>query len=393
MSSEASQQGPWRTSFAGQVTYRPTGESYGIGGKQSGVIHASLLLEGNHQAVVGNLSSYWALFEFDLPTKLPLGDERWSIPYEETTLHVRLLPKTRGEELWSSLDTTTLPEFTRVSIKASPTFLPDRIRPVAEVVLENVELLLAAANRSPLPAIARQRLSLRAYFYERPFRNRPVLAATVPLTDEVRYDSPTPVPITAEILERLDEIRSGLVRFVSESEQPTSFGERVLRIVHDFSFFGRQHAGALSRLREEVLRDFLLMVFKHFFPAEGEAFNHRGKTDIKVVNPENRYEFAVVELKFWRDRESINELMRQASAEHVTGQESLIICQILSRNKEFGSVVDTIRSLIESHAAVESLIPFSHRGTSEVLFRSSIHVRGREVPFLVSCVDLYSWPS
>lgn len=389
MNGRTRSQNPWGASFAGQVIYYPTGETYGIGGPGS-TIHASLVMEGNNRAVEANRDRYWALFEFDLPTKLPLGDQQWTVPFDGTELKVRLLPKARGDELWSSLNTTTLPEFTRVWIKAVPTFTPAKLQTAAETVLENIDLLLMAVDRPMLPLSARHGLSLRAGFYQRPGRDKQISTAIVPLTGEVRYDSPSPVPVTTEVQNRLDRLRGEILTFVSGQPRADNFLQQIRRIIHDFSFFGRQHPDSLGRLTEPILRDLLLVVLKHFFPAEGEAYHQFGKSDVKVVNPGNRYEFAVIELKVWRGQDSIRELLKQAFEDHVTGQEALVVCVVLSHNKDFIAIVDQVRELVDGHSqTIGQLSRVLYKGSREVLYESCVRIWGNDVPLLVSCVSLH----
>lgn len=389
MNGRSGLENPWGASFAGQVTYYPTNETYGVGPPGS-TTHASLSLEGNNRGVESNPDRFWALFEFDLPTKLPLGEQKWTLPFDCTELQVRLLPKVRGEELWSSLNTTTLPEFTRVRIKAAPTFTPAKIQSVAKTVLENIDLLLMAVDRPTLPLSARDGLSLRASFYLRPGRDKQVLTATVPLTGEISYDSPSPVPVTTKVQNRLDLLRGELITFVSPKPRTERFLEQVRHIVHDFSYYGRQHPDSLGGLTEPVLRDLLLVVLKHFFPAEGEAYHRSGKSDIKVVNPENRYEFAIVELKVWRGRDSIEELLTQAFEKHATGQEALVVCQILSRNTDFIAVADQVRDLVDDHPqTIGQLSRVRYEGSREVLYESLVRIRENDVPLLVSCINLH----
>ena len=75
--------------------------------------------------------------------------------------------------------------------------------------------------------------------------------------------------------------------------------------MHDFAFYGRQHPEALGKLVEQEMRDLFVVLLKTMFRgAEGEAFNFNGKSDIKVTNPENAYEFGIIEFKKWRGTES-----------------------------------------------------------------------------------------
>lgn len=281
-----------------------------------------------------------------------------------------------------------LPMFTRVRILAVPAFDPYRVNEVVDIVLANIDLLLAATEQAPRPDEKSRCLSYRAHFYRRPFKDL-VAHVTVPLTAVIRGESPNAIPLTTQVLERLQELRERAVKFVASNVADESFVERVIRAVHDFGFFCRQHSRTIAGLHEEHLRDVLLIVMKHLFTGEGEAIHHLGKTDMKVTNPLNRYEFVVIELKIWRERRSVEELQRQLFTSHVTGQEALLVAQLFSSNKDFSAVERQVVEMFERHPGSGGPLERSvYEKSPEVMFRGQTQARSGTVPLVLSIVDI-----
>ena len=109
-----------------------------------------------------------------------------------------------------------------------------------------------------------------------------------------------------------------------------------------------------------------------------------------MVNLSNRYEFVIIDLKVWRGEGSIKELLKQAFVDHVTGQEALVVCQVLSRNADFIAVVDQVRDLVEGHPqSAGPLSRLSYEGSREVLHEGRVRIRDSNVPLLISYVNLH----
>lgn len=380
-----------RPSFAAEVRSHATGEVYGVG-VPGVVIHAALAIEGNQRAVVERPGLFLAKVVFDLPVALGLGEEPWNIPFGDTTLECVLLRRARGQERWTSTNTTLLPVFTRVRIKAAPSFAPDQTPVAVKAVLQHLDRLLAAADQPPLQRKYKDEVTVRASFYPQPSNGGPAVAqVTIPLTGVVNAVVPDQMPITSSILAAAEQLQQDLTEFVAERARDESFIEQVLRSVHDFGFYCRQHPETLTRLDEETIRDLLLVVQKHLFAAEGEAIQHRGKTDIKLVNPEDRYQLVVEELKFWSRDDAIRELLQQGLVDHVTGQEDLIVLQVLSRNQDWMRVVEKVRTMVSEHPAV--VAPFKRKiygRSKEHLYLAGATVHGEQIPLALSFVNLYS---
>lgn len=169
------------------------------------------------------------------------------------------------------------------------------------------------------------------------------------------------------------------------------FYEKLLEIFHRFAFYGRQHSEVLGKLGEEEIRDLCLLNLKvQFSSAEGEAYNFNGKTDVKVTNPKDPYEFAVAEFKWWHGSDSFSQVYSQCVREHATGQETALFILVLSSNLEANRVWQQITELCRTeHETVqlndiERIVPSSERFCA-----GKVKVRDREIPLILGLIDLY----
>lgn len=379
-----------RPLHAAEVHSHRTGEAFGLG-NVGNVIHASLVIEGNQKAVVKHPGLFLAKVVFDLPVALGLGDEQWNISFGNTTLQCALHRRTRGQERWSSTNTTLLPVFTQVHIEATPSFAPDQTPAVVRAVLQQIDRLLSAAGQSPLRGRHKDEITVQALFYPHPHDGeRAVARVIIPLTGVVDAVVPNQTPITPSVLSAAEELERDITEFVAEHAEDESFIERVLRSVHNFAFYGRQHPEAFESLHEERIRDLLLVVQKSLFSAEGEAFQHQGKADIKLVDPDDRYRIVVEELKFWSHKGAIRELLQQGLVDHVSGQESLIVLQVLSRGQDWMRVVEKVREMVLEHPAV--IGPFKRKvygSSKERLYMAEATIKGEKIPLALSFVNLH----
>ena len=171
--------------------------------------------------------------------------------------------------------------------------------------------------------------------------------------------------------EEISEIRleiQQLAQFQKEELDCLAFHEKLLEIFHRFAFYCRQHPATLGKLDEEEIRDLCLVNLKvQFSSAEGEAYNFNGKTDVKVTNPKNTYEFAVAEFKWWRGLNSFSEVYSQCVREHATGQETSLFILVLSSNLEANPVWQQIIELCRTEPEtvqlndIERIVPSSER--------------------------------
>lgn len=347
--------------------------------------------------------------DVDLPLVLPLKEDiyRAVLAAAGPVAFKHTIAK-RGAERFSSLDTTSLPRFSHLSVRVAgfedgfvfaagtpaqelvrftevlrggdPTGLEKLPRgkgvPVASSYLVICELLDKLVRFAGLPANARPRLSYSTRVYTEDNRLKAeatshypgeVLTAKAP---ELRFD-----PEQWELFARA----SALVNtdWKPSPSHTSDFSQRVFEIGHDFCFYCRQHPDVISKLEEELVRDLLLIVFKATMGAEGEAFHHGGKLDFKVVNPRNRYEFVTGELKWWDREGSVRKAFSQLAREHATGQEAALICLLLSKNRDATSVDEKARELMAAEPEFRG--PWSMCApdkSKEVAYKAALSIRG-----------------
>jgi hypothetical protein len=122
----------------------------------------------------------------------------------------------------------------------------------------------------------------------------------------------------------------------------------ILKIVHDTGVETERHPSIYEGKDEETLRDYLLMVLSpHFSSVTGETFNRTGKTDI-LIRHEGKNIF-VAECGVWKGAKQFLGKIDQLLS-YLTWRDSKTALICFVRNKEFGSVIETIRHEISSHA-------------------------------------------
>lgn len=224
-----------------------------------------------------------------------------------------------------------------------------------------------------------------------------------PLTGVIALESPINVKPNAIFFGNADqpnwdldlnEIRSDLAnraRHQKEELRDLGFQEKLFRVFHDFAFYCHQCPKSLQKLSEEDMRGLCLILLKTIFnTAEGEAINFNGKADLKITNPENKYEFSVVEFKWWRGPHSFREVFSQCVREHSSGREKSLFILILSSrfNAEeiFKKSVDLFRREPETIQVNEDLkiIP-----TVEKFCEGMVKIRNQHTPLILGLIDLY----
>lgn len=195
-------------------------------------------------------------------------------------------------------------------------------------------------------------------------------------------------------IEDIAEIRrefEQIAQLQKEELDCLAFHEKLLEIFHGFAFFCRQHPATLGKLDEEEIRDLCLVNLKvQFSSAEGEAYNFNGKTDVKVTNPKNPYEFAVAEFKWWRGSNSFREVYSQCVREHASGQETTLFILVLNSNYDakqvFQQTIELCRTEPETVQLndIEKIVPSSERFCA-----GKVKIRDREIPLILGIIDLY----
>lgn len=353
-----------------------------------------------------NPGLYYIVLNVDIPTLLPLiDDEQYTINFEEEQYIFFHKTKKRGEEFYSTLDSTKLPFFSTIQIQGRS--FDDSV-PQPEMSPKSYRLILHILNMINEFSGSKYSLSLEKeprlsyhmlYFEEGVFPNgNPFAKATYPYSGLIEIKGP-------ESKKNIDD--SALKTFLSERFKVQtyslkeivpgiigkSFEDKVFLSAHDFSFYCSQHPKSLSKLDEEEIRDLYLVVLKNVFTfAEGEAYNYNGRLDYKITHKTNKYQFISGEFKIWGGEQSIIEAFDQVARIHNSGQENELYIIMINKNKNLPSVRKKIKESIEKEPEYIQLLEEKRipNGSFQSFDRYLLEIRSRKVPLTIGLVDLYS---
>ncbi|MBA2882993.1 hypothetical protein HNR65_003349 [Desulfosalsimonas propionicica] len=123
---------------------------------------------------------------------------------------------------------------------------------------------------------------------------------------------------------------------------------QILKIIHDVGKQFERLPSTYAGKDEEHLRDHMLLILEPNFEgsATGETFNKRGKTDI-LLRHDGANVF-VAELKYWHGKKAYLETISQLLT-YLTWRDSKADIVIFVSNKDFSSVLETIRKATPDH--------------------------------------------
>jgi len=125
-----------------------------------------------------------------------------------------------------------------------------------------------------------------------------------------------------------------------------------------------------QRKNEESLRDFILMFLENRYEsttATGETFNKTGKTDILLKYTDGSNLF-VAECKFWRGEKKFNEAIEQLFG-YLTWRDSKTALVIFVDNKDFSSVLETVKKTTNEHPLYKSITGIKEETSFNYIFR------------------------
>lgn len=172
-------------------------------------------------------------------------------------------------------------------------------------------------------------------------------------------------------------------------QKNNDFSEFVFKIIHDFVFYSRQSARVLNGLKEDYIRDILLIPLRiNNLIIEGEAFNYDGKADFKIINSDSKYEFIIGELKWWKGIHSFKNAFHQATIKHATGQEKQIYIVMLSKNNKLQDIKNEIKEYLsnEGYEHSKMLLPL---GSQEFFIITNVVIRDKICEVIITIIDLY----
>lgn len=161
----------------------------------------------------------------------------------------------------------------------------------------------------------------------------------------------------------------------------------ILKLVHDVGKEFERLPSLYAGKKEEHLRDHFLMMLEPNFQgsATGETFNKAGKTDILL-----RYEGTnafIAECKFWSGRKAFLDTLSQLLG-YLTWRDSKAAAIIFVPNKDFTSVLGTVKGIIDEHP---NYLEFSGVN-DETWLKYKFHLNGDRNRQVELAVMLYHTP-
>jgi len=140
-----------------------------------------------------------------------------------------------------------------------------------------------------------------------------------------------------------------------------SIYQQILSIIHDVGKQFERLPSTYSGKEEEHLRDHMLLILEPNFEgsATGETFNKSGKTDI-LLRHEGSNVF-IAELKFWRGKKSFLDTISQLLG-YLTWRDSKAAVVMFVKNKEFSSVLETVKEATQEHPNYLSYVSEQEEG-------------------------------
>ncbi len=137
--------------------------------------------------------------------------------------------------------------------------------------------------------------------------------------------------------------------YTPEPTLDESIYKQILSIIHEVGKQFERLPSTYSSKEEEHLRDHFLLILEPNFEgtATGETFNKSGKTDI-LLRHEGSNVF-IAELKFWRGKKNYLDTISQLLS-YLTWRDSKSAVVVFVKNKDFSSVLDTVKEVTLDHS-------------------------------------------
>ena len=165
--------------------------------------------------------------------------------------------------------------------------------------------------------------------------------------------------------------------------------EDILSVIRHASATFERTPDTYAGFGEEDYRNVLLAGLNGNFhgAAGGECFRGNGKTDI-CIEQENRAAF-VAECKIWKGPAKLRKAIRQLDS-YLTWRDSKASLIVFSKNKDFNSVVSSVRACLEKDELVRSLREIT-KNEFDCVFASETNV-GQLLRMRVFAFDVHGRP-
>lgn len=161
----------------------------------------------------------------------------------------------------------------------------------------------------------------------------------------------------------------------------------ILKMIHDVGKEFERLPSLYAGKEEEHLRDHFLMMLEPNFQgsATGETFNKTGKTDILLRHDGSNV--FIAECKFWTGQKGFLETITQLLG-YLTWRDSKAAVIMFVTNKEFSSVIETVKSVISEHSNYLE----TNQEKDETWLNYTFHINGDRNRPVKLAVMLYHLP-
>jgi hypothetical protein len=140
--------------------------------------------------------------------------------------------------------------------------------------------------------------------------------------------------------------------FSSEPMMSSEMYNDILKVIYELGKNMEKKPSTYQNKDEEALRDQFLLVLETRYDsttATGETFNRGGKTDMILKYSKDGSNLFVAECKFWHGGSEFLKAISQLFDRYLTWRDSKSALLIFVTNKEFTSVLQTIKTEIKKH--------------------------------------------
>jgi len=217
-----------------------------------------------------------------------------------------------------------------------------------------------------------------------------VSSLEIPIKRSENLPTTYSIPLAPKKL-KINRPKASVESFKPEPTLSLQEYENILEILLNMSIAMERSPKVFSRLKEEEIRDFFLVMLNAHYggQATGETFNFTGKTDILI-----RYEGGnvfIAECKFWRGEkklmDAVNQLLRYCS-----WRDTKTAILLFNKNKEFTSVLEKISTVMREHPHYKRDFELNEeKFRNDSIFSYVFHLpqdRNREVIITVMAFDI-----
>ena len=157
--------------------------------------------------------------------------------------------------------------------------------------------------------------------------------------------------------------------FVPEPALEMAEYEHIISIIDGMVHVMERSPAAFMGMKEEDMRTHFLVQLNGQYKgqATGETFNCSGKTDI-LIRSDNKNIF-IAETKFWAGPRALFEALDQILG-YATWRDCKLALIVFNRRKNFSSVLNQIKKVVQSHSCFRRAINYEHGGTG---WRFALH--------------------